>query len=227
MSADPVLVLFDCDGTLIDSAGIIIAVMHETFEIHGETQATDAAVRSIIGLSLPVAIAQLLNIEPHSDRALLLTETYKLQFNTFHGRRDLADPMFDGIDGLLRALRTMDAAICGVVTGKSRRGLKIGAELHGFEWLLPISRTADDCPSKPAPDMVSECCRQAGINEPRTLVVGDTSFDMQMAQAAGARAIGVGWGYHDADILTQAGAETVLQHPSDLLPIVQQALNHA
>lgn len=227
MSIEPILVLFDCDGTLIDSAGTIAAVMHRTFDEAGEKAVTDAAVRDIIGLSLPFAIGRLLSIDAASSKALHLTDAYKTHYTSMKAGGLEREPAYDGIPELLETLRTMGPILGGVVTGKSRRGLNQHAEQHGFDWLVPISRTADDCASKPAPDMVLECCAQAGIDEARTLVIGDTSYDMTMAKAAGARAVGVSWGYHKPDSLVEAGAETVLQHPSDLLPIIEQALNNA
>ncbi|MEM6586341.1 MAG: HAD hydrolase-like protein, partial [Pseudomonadota bacterium] len=90
--ADPLLVLFDCDGTLVDSAGVIAAVMHLAFEEGGVEPVSDAAVRSIIGLSLPVAIGQLLNIDPASQQANDLTAGYKRQFTQYRAEGDFAEP---------------------------------------------------------------------------------------------------------------------------------------
>lgn len=225
--SEPLLILFDCDGTLIDSASTIAAVMHATFAAAGEPAVSDAQVRNIIGLSLPFAIGQLLSIDPASTKALHLTDAYKAQYTVMKAASLEREPAYPGVRELLTALARMDPVLGGVVTGKSRRGLIQHAAEQNFEWLLPISRTADDCASKPAPDMVLECCSQAGVDEARTLVIGDTSYDMQMAQAAGARAIGVSWGYHTKERLMEAGAETVLGHPSNLLTILDEALKHA
>ncbi|MEO0637626.1 MAG: HAD-IA family hydrolase [Pseudomonadota bacterium] len=226
-TTEPFLVLFDCDGTLIDSAGVIVAVMHLAFEQAGVPPVDDDAVRGIIGLSLPIAIGRLLDIDPQSRQAAELTDLYKRQFMEYRSSGDFAEPVFGGVDAMLEAVMQRPPVSAGVVTGKSRRGLQIVASHHNFEWLLPISRTADECVFKPAPDMVLECCAQSGIDEGRTLVVGDTSYDMEMAKAAGARAIGVSWGYHEPEMLLAAGAETVLEHPTHLLPLIDEALTHA
>ena len=90
-------------------------------------------------------------------------------------------------------------------------------DTHDLRSYFHVSRTADDCPSKPHPAMVSECCDQMGISPRNTVVIGDAIYDMQMAKAAGATAIGVSWGYAPVDALMEAGADAIAHHPGDLL----------
>ena len=90
-------------------------------------------------------------------------------------------------------------------------------EIHGFDKHFVVSRTADECPSKPHPAMVTECCDETGLVAGVTLVIGDAIYDMQMAKAAGATAIGVSWGYASVDDLWNAGADAIVDHPSELL----------
>ncbi len=104
----------------------------------------------------------------------------------------------------------------GAVTGKSRRGLNLIMDTHGFREHFIVSRTADDCPSKPHPAMVSECCHETGMVAADTIVIGDAIYDMQMAKAAGAKAIGVAWGYASVDALWAAGADAIVNHPSEI-----------
>ena len=111
--------------------------------------------------------------------------------------------------------------ILGVVTGKSRRGVAGLIETHGLERVFTTIRTADDCPSKPHPAMVIECCAETGIDPEMTTVVGDTGFDMQMARSAGAHALGVGWGYHARDELVSAGASAIAEAAADILVHLQ------
>ena len=94
--------------------------------------------------------------------------------------------------------------------------------MTNFDWqeIFFITRTADDCPSKPHPAMVHECCEASGIDPAFTLVIGDTSFDMEMAKSAGAAAIGVEWGYHPAEVLLDCGAERVISQPSEILNLI-------
>jgi phosphoglycolate phosphatase len=223
---EPVAILFDCDGTLVDSAGVIAAVMHRAFTKLDEEPVSDEAVRDIIGLSLEIAIGKLTKKPADSARVADLTAAYKSEFFLYRSEPSFSEPAFDGIPELLSLLRQQDAIICGVVTGKSRRGLDTVAAHHGFEWMLPVSRTADECASKPAPDMVLECCAQCGIEPAHTLVIGDTSYDMQMAKSAGAIAVGVEWGYHKPDILLSSGAGIIIDKPmkiNDLLGLKSDA----
>ena len=118
---------------------------------------------------------------------------------------------------VLHRLEREERLILGAVTGKSRRGLDLIRGTHGFEKTFFVSRTADDCPSKPHPAMVTECCGDAGVDAARTVVIGDAIYDMQMAKAAGAQAIGVSWGYGEARALAAAGADAVVHEVAHIL----------
>lgn len=210
------LVLFDCDGTLVDSAGFIHACMTRTFVEHDLDAPVLEQTKSIIGLSLPIAIERLLDGDPRglSER---LTAAYKENFVRLRSEDAFHEPLFDGIADLIGELSKRDEILTGVVTGKSRRGLKMVLEKHGLHCHFQCQRTADDCPSKPHPAMVVECCEDMGIDPSATIVVGDTHYDVEMAISAGAAAVGVDWGYHAPALLLDAGARRVLQKPADLL----------
>ncbi|MFC3072837.1 HAD-IA family hydrolase [Shinella pollutisoli] len=211
------LVLFDCDGTLVDSAGLIHEVMARTFADHGHRRPALAETKAIIGLTLDIAIARLLG-RPHvDDEALAMTAHYKAIYLGVRAEPGFQEPLFPGIAGMMARLEREEAMLLGAVTGKSRRGLDLIRATHGFERTFFVSRTADDCPSKPHPAMVTECCGEAGIDTARTVVVGDAVYDMQMAKAAGAAAIGVAWGYASVPELVEAGADHILRTPADLL----------
>lgn len=210
------LVLFDCDGTLVDSAGFIHACMARTFVEDGLDAPELEQTKSIIGLSLPIAIERLLNGDS-DGRTGRLTAAYKENFVQLRSEDAFHEPLFDGIAELIQRLSQQDEILTGVVTGKSRRGLKLVLEKHGLASHFHCQRTADDCPSKPHPAMVTECCGEIGVDPSVTVVIGDTHFDVEMAISAGADAIGVNWGYHAPDVLLQAGARQVLQKPADLL----------
>ncbi len=94
-------------------------------------------------------------------------------------------------------------------------------ETHGFAPHFVVSRTADDCPSKPHPAMVTECCDQMGIDPRDTLVVGDAIYDMMMAKSAGATAIGVSWGYASTADLKASGADAIVTRAGDILQYIQ------
>ncbi|MBZ0147776.1 MAG: HAD-IA family hydrolase, partial [Pseudorhodoplanes sp.] len=98
----------------------------------------------------------------------------------------------------------------GIATGKSQRGVRMVLGHHGLIDYFHTIKTADDAPSKPHPGMVMECMREAGVLPGDTVVIGDTTYDIAMAHAAGARAIGVAWGYHPVADLQATGADEVI-----------------
>ncbi|OJF95440.1 HAD-IA family hydrolase [Pararhizobium antarcticum] len=218
------LVLFDCDGTLVDSAALIHEVMARTFVAFGLERPLLASTKSIIGLTLDIAIARMMG-QPHvDDRALAMTAHYKSIFSDVRAEEGFQEPLFPGIADLVATLSARDDLVLGAVTGKSRRGLKLISATHGFDSVFSVSRTADDCPSKPHPAMVTECCSEAGITASRTIVIGDAIYDMQMAKSAGAAAIGVAWGYASVPELVEAGADHIARIPDDIIDWMER--NH-
>ncbi|WP_343314130.1 HAD-IA family hydrolase [Brucella sp. BE17] len=213
------LVLFDCDGTLVDSGNFIHRCMAESFVDAGLAPPEQEQTFSIIGLSLPLAIAQLLGREVDAQ-VEWLTARYKENFVRLRAAPDFAEPLYDGILPLLSELGQRDDILLGLVTGKSQRGVRAVFERHGIGQHFLVVRTADDCPSKPHPAMVMECCAEMGVEPDRTIVIGDAIYDMQMARSAGALAAGVSWGYHGRQSLLQAGAHHVLNVPHDLHPLL-------
>lgn len=211
------LALFDCDGTLVDSGGLIHEVMARTFEAFELDRPEISATKSIIGLTLDIAIARLLGREHVDEQALAMTAHYKAIFAGVRAEAGFQELLFPGIAEMMQTLSGRDELLIGAVTGKSRRGLTHIAETHGFDRMFFVSRTADDCPSKPHPAMVTECCSQAGIDPSDTVVIGDAIYDMQMAKAAGAAAIGVAWGYAGVSDLVEAGADYIARTPADII----------
>lgn len=213
------LVLFDCDGTLVDSADIIHSSMVSTFREAGYAEPTREATKSIIGLTLDLAIATLLGRSLDAECGHL-AQRYKEHFLASSQLPSFQEPLYEGIAELIEALSRRDDILIGMVTGKSQRGVRRVLDAHGYQRHFVTIRTADDCPSKPHPAMVLECCRETGIDPASTFVVGDAIYDMQMANSAGARAIGVSWGYGARDALVATGASTVLGKPGDLLALI-------
>ena len=212
------LFVFDCDGTLVDSQHNIIAAMGAAWTHHDLPVPLAADVRRLVGLTLEVAIARLL---PTADDAKhrALAATYR---EIVHGLRvgnaqgTAEEPLFPGIRELIEALAAPEIFL-GVATGKNLRGLEHTLEVHGLRERFHTLQTADRCRSKPDPEMVLRAMAETGIQAGSTVVIGDTSFDMEMARSAGATAIGVAWGYHETAELTHAGAHAVIQQPADLL----------
>lgn len=208
------LVVFDCDGTLVDSQGNIVRAMTDCFRNHGLADPCPRATRRVVGLSLVEAMQALLPDAGH-DLHRSLAEDYKNAFQRLRGHGLVEEPLFDGTREVIAAL---DAAgwLMGVATGKSDRGLKLCLDHHGLTGHFVTLQTADRHPSKPHPAMLHAAIAEAGATPASTLMIGDTAYDMEMAVAAGAVPVGVAWGYHEADELRAAGATVVLDHFDDL-----------
>ncbi|WP_137128860.1 HAD-IA family hydrolase [Rhizobium sp. FY34] len=211
------LVLFDCDGTLVDSAKLIHEVMCRTFAHFGYQRPELSQTKAIIGLTLDIAIARIQGKLHADEEAVQMMAFYKSIFIETRAEGGFEEPLFDGIRPVMEAIGPREDLRIGAVTGKSRRGLNLILDSHGFRPWFIVGRTADDCPSKPHPAMVTECCDETGMRPEDTLVIGDAIYDMQMAKAAGATAIGVSWGYASVDQLIAAGADAIVHHPRELL----------
>jgi phosphoglycolate phosphatase len=210
------LALFDCDGTLVDSQANICLAMEDCFYTHGLALPQRHAIRRVVGLNLVEAMRQLL---PDGEDALhtAMAESYKRAFQALRGNGGLREePLFDGIVDALAAFA--DAGwMLGVATGKSDRGLALTLAHHGLADHFVTLQTADRHPSKPHPSMIETAMAEAGAAPHTTLMIGDTSFDMEMGIAAGAHPLGVAWGYHTPDELRLAGARHVADHARDLV----------
>ena len=218
------LVLFDCDGTLVDSQHIIIAAMRQAYGSLGLPSPEDSAIRDIIGLSLPDAVSRLSGEgSPHPIPDLV--QAYKDAYFIARSSPDFHEPLFPGLRELLDALREKDDWLLGVATGKSRRGLLSVLQHHGLRDHFITLQTADDAPSKPHPGMALRAMEETGASPQETLLIGDTSFDMMLAKAAGIGALGVTWGYHPATVLLSAGADALVHKSGDLLPLLDQWWN--
>jgi phosphoglycolate phosphatase len=208
------LAVFDCDGTLSDGQAAICAAMAEGFAEAGLAAPDPHAVRRIVGLSLPSAVARLAPGEPPEAHAHAVA-AYKQAFFRARERGMVHEPLFEGIDALLARLHRNGWTL-GVATGKSDRGLHGCLRMHGIFDLFVTLQTADRHPSKPHPAMLETAMAEAGAQPADTVMIGDTVYDIEMAVAAGARAIGVAWGYHTPEELLAAGAEAVATTPAKL-----------
>jgi phosphoglycolate phosphatase len=213
------LAVFDCDGTLVDSQGVICKSIELAFASHGIAAPGAAASRSIIGLSVVQAMA-VLHPEGSAEEHEALGATYKTSFAGLRQQGLADEPLYDGI---IEAIEGLDARgwLLGVATGKSDRGLGHVLEKHGLHPRFVTLQTADRHPSKPHPSMLWQAMADAGAAPETTAMIGDTSYDMAMAKAAGVRAIGVAWGYHSPEILREAGADAVATHASELIALIE------
>ena len=214
------LAIFDCDGTLVDSGATIYRALAAAFEQHGLEIPPPEVSRKVIGLSLTDAMAALLPDVP-PEQHVALAEDYKRAFWNLRAAGEVEEPLFDGILELLDALEE-DGWLLAMATGKSDRGLRHCLESHHIHARFVSLQTADRHPSKPHPSMVEQAIAEGGASPESSIVVGDTSFDIAMAVNAGARGIGAGWGYHDAEELLEAGAIGVADQPLEVLNLIRE-----
>jgi phosphoglycolate phosphatase len=209
------LALFDCDGTLVDGQASHRQALADCFAAAGLAPPEPKAARRLIGLGLVETMAALM---PAGTPAVhrQLAEGYKRAFHALRGRGLVEEPLFPGVEQLLDALEA-DGWLLGIATGKSDRGLAICLDCHGLGRRFVTRQTADRHPSKPHPSMIEAAMAEAGASPATTMMIGDTSYDMQMARAAEATAVGVGWGYHPPDELLAAGAHHIALQPLDII----------
>ncbi|WP_370400335.1 HAD-IA family hydrolase [Sulfitobacter sp. JB4-11] len=193
------LVIFDVDGTLVDSQGDILAAMAVAFETVGHPLPAREQVLAMVGLSLEVIFPTLV---PDADAAThaRMVQRYKDAYVALRAEGGVArsSPLYPGARQALEALHAVPEVLLGVATGKSRRGLDKLIEGHGLQGLFVTQHCADFHPSKPHPSMILGALSDTGVAPRDAIMVGDTSFDMEMAAGAGVAGVGVSWGYHDA-----------------------------
>ncbi len=199
------LVVFDVDGTLVDSQADILAAMGRSFASENITAPDRDAILGIVGLSLDVAISRLVPDVP-LDTQERLVEGYKDAYIYLRQEKGTAEssPLYPGAMDVLQMLNAQPNVLLGVATGKSRRGLDKLIEGHGLDGLFVTQQVADHHPSKPHPSMLYTAMEDCGVTSRQCVMIGDTSYDMGMAQAAGVAGIGVSWGYHELAQLHQA-----------------------
>ncbi len=194
------LVIFDVDGTLIDSQAEILAAMTLAFAGEGIAMPDRNAVLSIVGLSLDEAFMRLCPDADAAGRGRLVAG-YKDAFAGLRTQEKELGPLFPGARAALEVLQAQDHTLLAVATGKSRRGLDKVLERHGLTGVFHSEQVSDHHPSKPNPSMILTALNETGVSPQATVMLGDTTFDMDMGRAAGVRTIGASWGYHPADDL--------------------------
>ncbi len=215
------LVLFDCDGTLVDSQEMIHYAVTAAFTRHGREAPDKESVKRIVGLPLVGAMARLWP-EASPEDCETIGGYYREAFQGLRARGEVHEPLFPGIREALAKLES-DGYLLGVATGKSRRGLKATLGLHGILDRFVCLQTSDDAPGKPHPGMLENAMAEMGASADEIVFIGDTSYDMEMAVNAGiAAGLGVSWGYHPPDDLEAAGARAILSRIEDLFPVLAE-----
>jgi phosphoglycolate phosphatase len=214
------LVIFDVDGTLVDSQNMIVAAQREAFAACGLEPPSRARSLSIVGLSLAEAFTALVGADGPIEK---LAEAYKAAFGRLRADPACEEPLFPGAEALIARLAARSDVVLGIATGKSRRGVAHILATHGWTDVFATVQTADDAPSKPDPTMLRQALEDTGIQADAAVMIGDTSFDMGMAKAAGLHAVGVSWGYHPVAALREAGADTIIDSFEAFDPVLASA----
>lgn len=211
----PRLVIFDLDGTIVDSQHEILAAMAYAFGKAGQPAPSREEVLSIVGLSLPQAMAAL---APHlpEEETEALADHYRQSFLAARADgRELA-PLYPGAIEAIETLAGDPWTLLGIATGKARRGLDHVFSVHPIGRHFATLQTADLHPSKPHPAMIEAALRETGCAPERAVMIGDTEFDMAMGRAAGVATIAVTWGYHPRARLAEAGPSRIVDRYEDL-----------
>ncbi|MCP1440975.1 phosphoglycolate phosphatase [Pseudomonas sp. GGS8] len=196
--SDYKLLIFDWDGTLADSIGRIVEAMHVASRRSGFQLRDDFAVKGIIGLGLPEAIRTL--YPEIGDGELIAFRDYYAEH--YIAAEAVPSPLFEGVLESMEAFRA-DGYHLAVATGKARRGLDRVLKAHGWEEYFDVTRAADETASKPHPLMLEQILAHCEVRPEQALMVGDSSFDLQMARNAGMDSVAVSYGAQSIEALQQ------------------------
>ncbi len=206
------LVIFDWDGTLMDSIGKIVNCMQQTALTLNVSMPSEQAVRDIIGLSMNEAL-NVLHPDGSSDVHGEMIEVYRQQYLKLN---TTPSPLFDGVESLLTELNQIGYQIA-VATGKARAGLNRVLGETGLDSHFIASRTADEAQSKPNPEMILQLLHELNVAPGKAVMIGDSVHDLNMANNAGIDAIGVDYGAHGIEQLQQANPKVIISSPLELL----------
>jgi len=219
--SNPTLIIFDCDGTLVDSQHLIVAAMNDAFAKAALVPPPRDEILGIVGLSLPEAIWRLTG-GGEEETITRIREGYRDAFTVLRQDPKHNEPMYDGaLEAVLDLAKKRDVVL-GIATGKSRPGVDRLLERFELVHCFKTIQTADTSPSKPHPGMILSAMEETDATPADTIMIGDTSFDMEMACNAGAIALGVGWGYHPVEHLHQGGARAVASDYPHLMQLLDE-----
>ena len=207
------LVIFDFDGTLVDSRSLIWESHRIIFGEFGLACPSREQSLSLIGMSLELVLAQLAGADAPIAQ---MTDAYKRVLPVLREDAAFAEAPFDGAADLLAALAGRHDLRLGIATGHVAHAIEPALDRFGWRDFFCNVQTADRAPSKPHPGMLLQALSETGTDARNAVMIGDTTFDMQMAASAGIESIGVAWGYHGVERLREAGATHVVRTVSEL-----------
>ncbi|WP_394203455.1 HAD-IA family hydrolase [Shewanella waksmanii] len=209
------LVIFDWDGTLMDSVSKIVVCMQQTSRQLSIDVPSEQAVRDIIGLSMNKALSVLF---PDADETIRdrMVDVYREQYLTLN---QTPSPLFSGAEQLLIDLKAREHQLA-VATGKARAGLDRVLSATGLGHHFVASRCADEAKSKPHPEMLQQLLAQLDVPAHRAVMIGDSIHDMNMAKRAGVDGIGVSYGAHSRDKLASSSPIAIVDRPQQLFEVI-------
>ncbi|PCM45427.1 HAD family hydrolase [Marinobacter sp. ANT_B65] len=212
---DVKVVIFDWDGTLVDSVEHIAGSLHQAATELGYPALEREAYRDIIGLGMVEALERLYPGISHEEMTAI-REGYA---NYFFRKVTTPQNIFEGMADVVADLRSAGRG-CSVATGKSRRGLESALVSSGLGVHFDITRCADETRSKPDPRMLEEILLFYGIEASEAVMIGDTRYDLEMAQRIGMPSIGVEWGVHKRDVLGSYAPHAIVDSVPDLRSVL-------
>ena len=223
MSQNLKLALFDYDGTIVDSAIMIVEGAIAAFRICGLPDPDPKKVRENIGKPLAIALDEYMppgfNITPNE-----ISEAYRSWYAE-QGRLGLQnEPLYPGVVELLKELKTNDWLI-GIATNKSRIGLTNGLAKHSLSDMFDITLSTDENIPKPNPAMAIKAMNDLGVDKENCVMIGDTINDIGLGVNAGITSIGVTWGYNDKNLLLSAGANYLVDDANQLNTLMKEIFN--
>ena len=223
MSQNLKLALFDYDGTIVDSAIMIVEGAIAAFRICGLPDPDPKKVRENIGKPLAIALDEYMptgyNVTPNE-----ISEAYRSWYAE-QGRLGLQnEPLYPGVIELLKELKTDDWLI-GIATNKSRIGLTNGLAKHSLSDMFDITLSTDENIPKPNPAMAIKAMNDLGVDKENCVMIGDTINDIGLGVNAGITSIGVTWGYNDKNLLLSAGANYLVDDANQLNTLMKEIFN--
>ena len=211
--ADKTLIIFDWDGTLMDSIGLIVESMHIAGEAHG-FRTTDQAVKDIIGLSLMHGI-EILYPQASNTQKLAIQQSYAEYYIPNSHRT----PFFTPIENMLLTLKQQDKQLA-VATGKKRKGLDRVLEASASHHYFTITRCADESGSKPDPQMLRDFLDYTKQSISQAVFIGDSIYDIQMANRLGMTSIAVNYGTASSSELAAEQPTYQVDTPQELVALL-------
>ena len=214
--------IFDFDGTLVDSRKLIIEAHRVVFNEFGLARPSEDESLSLIGISLELVLSRLAGADAPIEN---MVAAYRRWLPLLRADEAYAEVPFDGAADLLTALADRRGVALGLATGHASHAVMPALERFGWRSHFCTIQTADRAPSKPHPGMLLQALGEANVEARDAIMIGDTAFDMEMAQAAGVRGVAVAWGYHCADRLRDAGAVRLVDDVAELRDYLLEAIS--